>query len=255
MGVQHLESLRQFEVERVKDWLRPGMRVLEIGGGHGFQASIIASWGCDVVSIDIGTVPPREIQRYPVQQYDGKKIPFPNHLFDIVFSSNVLEHVKDLESLLGESRRVLSGGGMAIHILPSPSWRVWTSLAHYVYVASRVIGKSLPVSGGVVPSVSEKIQHRGLWYVIARSLMAGPHGEYPSALSEMYYFSKYRWKNVFHVAGFEIVRTLTSGLFYTGYALLPTLSLESRKKIAKVFGSATYIYILRPQVPNSSQSG
>jgi len=93
----------------------------------------------------------------------------------------------------------------------------------------------------------EKIQHKGIWYLIMRGLVAGPHGEYPSALSEVYYFSKHRWTKVFHNAGFEVVRTFRSGIFYTGYALLPKLSLESRNKIAKMLGSATYIYILRPR--------
>ena len=81
--------------------------------------------------------------------------------------------------------------------------------------------------------------------MIRRALLAGPHGEYPSALLEMYYFSKPRWTKVFRDAGFEIVRVVKSGIFYTGYELLPGLSLESRKKMAKVLGSATYVYILR----------
>ena len=103
---------------------------------------------------------------FPVPDYDGQRIPFSDESFDLVFSSNVLEHVNDVGSLLTESRRVLCREGMAIHILPSPYWRIWTSLAHYVYVALRVMGGSPPVSGGVVPSVTEKIEHRGIWYVI-----------------------------------------------------------------------------------------
>lgn len=244
---QHLQLIRKEEIDAVRPWFKPGMRILEIGGGNGYQAKLIASWGCEVQSIDLPRARAGKQYHFPVQDYDGQHVPFSDESFDLVFSSNVLEHVNDVESLLTESRRVLCRDGMAIHILPSPYWRVWTSLAHYVYVALRVIGRSQPVSGGVVPSVAEKIEHRGIWYVITRGLVAGPHGEYPSALSEMYYFSQHRWTKVFHDAGFEVVRTFKSGLFYTGYALLPRLSLGSRRKIAKVLGSATSIYILRPK--------
>jgi len=243
----HLERLRAVELECIREHLRIGCQILELGGGNGYQAAILSAWGHHTTSIDIA--PPALIhkQYFPVTLYDGKTLSYENGRFDVVFSSNVLEHVKDLELLLAESKRVLRKDGTAIHILPSPYWRLWTSLAHYVYIAMRVLGMQRPVSGGVMPSVSEKIQRRGAWYVIRRALLAGPHGEYPSALSEMYYFSRRRWRNVFHDAGFEVVRVVKSGISYTGYELLPELSLESRKKLARLLGSATYVYILRPR--------
>lgn len=244
-AVTHLERLRAAELDRIRDDLIPGSEILELGGNNGYQAAILSMWGHHVTSIDIALPAAGHARFYPVTLYDGKTLNYDDGRFDVVFSSNVLEHVVDLWSLLAESRRVLRRNGTSIHILPSPYWRFWTSLAHYAYVALRTLGVHRPVSGGVVPSVAEKIQRRGAWYVIRRALLAGPHGEYPSALSEMYYFSKPRWTKVFRDAGFEIVRVAKSGIFYTGYELLPGLSLESRKKMAKVLGSAAYIYILR----------
>lgn len=243
-AVTHLERLRAAELDRIRDKLPAGSRVLELGGNYGYQAAILSVWGHQVASIDIAPAA-QQTQFHPVTLYDGKTLTYDDGRFDVVFSSNVLEHVKDLGALLAESRRVLRRNGTAIHILPSPSWRFWTSIAHYAYVSLRTLGVHRPVSGGVVPSVAEKIERRGVWYVIRRALMAGPHGEYPSALSEMYYFSKRRWTKVFRDAGFEVVRVVKSGIFYTGYELLPGLSLDSRRKIAKVLGSATYIYFLR----------
>tara|TARA_B110000211_G_scaffold157380_1_gene178297 strand:- start:3373 stop:4134 length:762 start_codon:yes stop_codon:yes gene_type:complete len=43
--------------------------------------------------------------------YDGKAIPFPNGHFDCVFSSEVFEHVFNLDELLTEINRVLKTGG------------------------------------------------------------------------------------------------------------------------------------------------
>ena len=245
MDEHHLELLRRAEVEMVKSWFQSGMRVLEIGGGTGFQAAIIASWGCEVTSIDIDGPTPGKTLQYPVQRYDGKSLPFPNHRFDIVFSSNVLEHVQDVGRLLSESRRVLSEQGMAIHILPSPYLRIWTSLAHYVYVALRVVGKARPLSSGMVPSLAEKAQQKGIWYVVSRGLVAGPHGEYPSAVHELYAFSQRRWIRMFRENGFEMIHCSGNGLFYTGYGVLPRLSLTFRRLMGRVLGSSARIYVMQ----------
>jgi SAM-dependent methyltransferase len=207
----------------------------------------LSSWGHDVTSLDVTPPVPGAAQFHPVMLYDGKSIPYGDCSFDVVFSSHVLEHAQALDRLLRESSRVLKPGGHAIHILPSPVWRFWTSVAHYPYVALRGLGVRLAIPSGVVPSVVEKMQHRGVWYVIRRAFTAGPHGEYPSALSEMYYFSKLRWLKVFRENGFEVIRVAEGGLFYTGYGLLPWLSLGAREKMAKVMGCATYVYLLRKE--------
>ena len=242
----HLERLRKAEIEAVKRWLKPGMRVLEIGGGNGYQASIIASWGCEVHSIDLPNVRAAKQRYYPVQDYDGERIPFSHESFDIVFSSNVLEHIGPLSSILLEIRRVLKPGGLAVHILPSPAWRAWTSTAHYIALLRYAIGSRRASNGeSNEPSAQRALQARGLGFLIKRALFAGPHGVYPNALFELYYFSKYRWLRLFRKNGFEPIEVTSNGLFYTGYGLLPWLSLETRRRLARMLGSACHIFVLR----------
>lgn len=50
--------------------------------------------------------------------YDGKTIPFENEHFDSVFSSEVFEHVFNLEDILSEINRVLKKGGSALFTVP-----------------------------------------------------------------------------------------------------------------------------------------
>jgi len=50
--------------------------------------------------------------------YDGKKIPFENEHFDSVFSSEVFEHIFNLEDILIEIYRVLKPGGTALFTVP-----------------------------------------------------------------------------------------------------------------------------------------
>lgn len=50
--------------------------------------------------------------------YDGKKIPFPDQHFDSVLSTEVFEHLFNLEELLGELNRVLKPGGTILFTCP-----------------------------------------------------------------------------------------------------------------------------------------
>ncbi len=50
--------------------------------------------------------------------YDGKTLPFGNEHFDSVFSSEVFEHVFNLEEILAEINRVLKKGGTALFTVP-----------------------------------------------------------------------------------------------------------------------------------------
>jgi hypothetical protein len=56
---------------------------------------MLASWGYDVVSIDIARRPSTapfgfRQQYFPVREYDGKHFPFADEEFDVVFSSHML---------------------------------------------------------------------------------------------------------------------------------------------------------------------
>lgn len=243
----HLERLRLLELERVRLFFSSHSKVLELGAGSGYQAAILDTWGHHVTAVDIAISPSWSPMWFPVLQFNGKVLEYEDEQFDVVFSSNVLEHVKDVESLLAESRRVLRKGGTAIHILPTPQWRLWTSLAHYIHVVLRVAGVRRPHEGDALIAIAGEVRKKGVLPMLKRAMIAGPHGEYPSAFSELYYFSRYRWMGVFREVGFEVVDVVNSGIFYTGYSLIPTLPLRVRQCLARIFGSSTIAYILRPR--------
>jgi hypothetical protein len=80
--------------------------------------------------------------------------------------------------------------------------------------------------------------------MIKRALAPDPHGDYPSACSELYYYRKNRWQRIFREGGFNALKIFNNGIFYTGYGLWPFLSLSVRKKFAKLLGSSCNIFIL-----------
>jgi SAM-dependent methyltransferase len=246
--MSNLVDVRSEEFENVRSFFHPKIRVLEIGGGTGFQASLIATTGASVESIDVAKPPPGVETYFPVRIYGGKTLPFPDDYFDVVFSSNVLEHISDLETMFYEIQRVMKSDGRSIHILPTPAWRTWTSLSHYIHIARRLVGLvggRYHSAGTAHAGTGNPARTRGLWSAVKRVLRDGPHGEYPSAISELWYFSRRRWLNLFRGSGFELVDDRPSGVFYTGYGVFPLISIERRRKLAGILGSATRVFILR----------
>jgi SAM-dependent methyltransferase len=249
----YLQKLRCFEVETVKEWFRPGSTVLEIGGGSGYQASLIAAMGCQVLSFDLASSSELATQEnfYPVQIYDGQHIPVADQSIDVIFSSNVLEHVKNLPLLLEEMQRVLKPEGVAVHILPSPAWRFWTSMGYFGFVLKSLFGLQRPSPGvGTAPitmqDVSKAAGKRGWSQVVKRAILIPfiAHGEYPNALAEFYYYSRSRWVRVFRDNGFYLEKVRGTGLFYTGYELFSNMSCLNRQHLARFLGSACGIYVM-----------
>jgi 2-polyprenyl-3-methyl-5-hydroxy-6-metoxy-1,4-benzoquinol methylase len=115
-----LHRLRTAEIDVVRRWFVPGMRVLELGAGDGFQGHLLSQLGCNVSSIDIEPRANEAGAIHSVLAYDGRRIPFPDGTFDAVFSSNVLEHVMDLPRILRELRRMYHREALGIHLVRAP---------------------------------------------------------------------------------------------------------------------------------------
>lgn len=235
--------------------LKPGMRVLEIGGGSGFQASLIAARDCKVTSIDLANVWPRPEHFYfPVISYDGFTFPCETGSMDLVFSSNVLEHVKDLPRMFREIRRVLADGGRTVDLMPSATWRFWTMTAYFAYVAMSLTGlrKNSPGTGHstVTPDLLAQKAKRQGWIRMARRAAVvpfRPHGEFRNGFFELYYFRAAWWKHVFEANGFEVCQMFGSGVFYSGYSVMPDLPSRVRGILAKVLGSACNVIVAQPK--------
>lgn len=234
--------LREHEVQIVTGLLGDRQKkILEIGGGNGWQAHLLHKQGYDVTSIDIS--PQTGSSTYfPVLKYDGHQIPFKDSLFDVVFSSNVLEHIAHLDKFEQELHRVLAPEGIAIHVLPTSAWRFWTSITHPFQVI-RALRRILPGgkrynTGKTGANDIKKSWHYAFW--------PNRHGEKGNSFSEIYWFSQTAWSRHFKNTGWDIIHIGTSRLFYTGQLVLNSrLPITTRKTMAKYLGAATKVYILK----------
>lgn len=257
-----LERIRRAEVEPLRSQFPAGSRVLELGGGSGFQASMLSSWGCDVRSIDVATRPDPHSQRYgrqyfAVTTYDGRNIPFADSSFDVVYSSHMLYHAVDLDWMLAEIARVLSPGGVAIHVLPSASWRFWTTMAHYPNLVKKLVGrprrlpaKSLAAGSGLsherASTVAEHLTKRLSLLSRARLLLTvRPLGPSKDVFAEWSSFRRRRWRAAFLAAGCSEVELVRGPLFYTGHLMAPGLPFSMRSLLALLLGPASFVWIMR----------
>ena len=247
--LEFLSEIRRWEAERIVSHFRSGARVLDIGAGTGQQALEFSQRGFDVEAIDVPDSLYSEAHVFPVRQYDGVTLPFPDRSFDIVFSSSVLEHVPDLTSLHSEIRRVLRDDGYAVHVLPTHIWRIWTSVAEFN--ALWLDWRALKLYPQFPITHTEYWRLRYAWRVafrrIGRALFRQRrHGAHGNIWTEIRYFNPHCWRRNFSANGFRIQQDYALGLFYTGYlALGPKLSVATRARLARILGSACQLYVLR----------
>ena len=249
-SIEFLHRVRDHELRAVMRHLRPGARVLEIGGGTGYQAGRLAEGGFRVTSIDVGVTQYKRRRVFPVIEYDGVGFPFRDATFDVVFSSSVLEHVADLGQLHRESRRVLKPGGCCLHVMPSAVWRLWESVTHYVELVQRWSAQSRLL---LPRRWSCKELHRA-WRAVRKMVYLGReyaavprHGATGNAVTELWTFSRRRWVRHFLRHHFTVIRAEPIGLFYTGHMVCGNRwGLPSRERAARVLGAAAILYVVQP---------
>src|SRR4051794_7005728 len=172
-SIEHLDRLRRAEIDVIVGELPRGpLRILEIGAGTGRQAAELARHGFAVEAIEIPDSNYAGQRLFSLTDYDGRHIPFPDASFDVVFSSNVLEHVPDLPQVHREIHRVLKPGGFCLHILPTPSWRLWTTLSAFPAAFQHVGALGVEMAPRGRPNARELARLARVWLRAARHLGA-----------------------------------------------------------------------------------
>lgn len=96
--------------------------VLDVGGGPGYFASAFAARGARYVPVepDVGEMAAAGIRVPGSVRGDGQALPFRANAFDVVYSSNVAEHVPAPWTMAAEMLRVARPGGLVVL-----SYTVW----------------------------------------------------------------------------------------------------------------------------------
>jgi SAM-dependent methyltransferase len=109
-----------------------GVSILDVGCGVGMYTSAFQRYTDDVVGIEIEW--PRAQQaaasETAVAQGVGEALPFADRTFDVVFSHEVLEHVRDDRRAVEEMVRVARSGGHLVVFVPN---RLYPFETHGIY--------------------------------------------------------------------------------------------------------------------------
>ncbi|HEX3694080.1 MAG TPA: class I SAM-dependent methyltransferase [Polyangia bacterium] len=218
---------------------------LEIGGGDGFLASLLVPLCRSFVTTDsfrprLVDGDQRKVRRLVC---DGTAVPFKDQSFDFIFSSSVLEHVRDRAAVYQEMRRCLRPGGLMLHIMPSRTWKLLQLIFYYPHLLigggdlllDRLSRLSVSASGAgaaALPALAaptaappaalsfDRWSDQRRWRVSLRTVLQGMvprvHGEYPDHVREWVGFGAEAWKSEFQAAGLHVCRIARLPL-YSGY--------------------------------------
>jgi SAM-dependent methyltransferase len=184
---------------------------------------------------------------------DAADLPFEDDYFDLVFSSNVLEHVEQLGVAFAEMKRVLAPGGNMIHSMPTWTWKCIQLVGRPVALVVRIVRRFIP--GMSVGSERAQAGSHGLLRGLGQSkrsliqrvidlIIPTVHGVSGNHLNEYFQFRPQWWRRKFDQAGIECYRS--SPLFlHSHYDLLPYRFMGLRVRLGRVGFASVEVFWLR----------
>jgi SAM-dependent methyltransferase len=241
-----LRDLRQIIGEEL---FARSSRVLELGAGDGVQTVALRELFDEVTPTDpdpFGNVDGMIVA-------DAANLPFEDNSFDLIFSSNVLEHVENLDEAFTEMKRVMVPSGVMIHSMPTGTWKVAQLVGRPFASAIKIFRRLVPgISanpgrvklGGSFDSHSSVESNRSLPQRIIGLVIPTVHGVSGNHISEFNRFRPRWWKKQFDYSGFDCYRT-SSLFFHSPYDLLPYRFMGLRDLIGRKGLASVDVYWLR----------
>lgn len=230
-------------------------RGLELGAGDGFQSALLARYVRSLVATDyrqhiipspgaasagaaVGDAgKTRSLAaaaggagRVDFMICDAERVDevFGPDEFDLLFSSNMMEHLPDPGRALRGMASVLTPDGIAIHVIPSPFWKFCYIAGFYPnavlgradrfmrrHSRARAVAEEKAEGEFDAWDNNPKVASRPRPY-LARLLWPAAHGASGSNLREFRLFSRSYWLEQFAAAGFRVAATLC-GPVSSGY--------------------------------------
>ncbi|MDP3763190.1 MAG: methyltransferase domain-containing protein [bacterium] len=255
---KYLHAIRKREIDVIFSLLSQKHFIsgLEVGAGDGFQTTLLAPHVDKLISSDLNFKRIKESLKVSKVEYkaidaDSIKGVFKPNTFDIIFSSNMLEHVHDSYKFLAATQPMLTDNGYAIHVVPSRHIKIFYLLFYYPHLAvlafDRILGKlkGEPFFRGMGVNLENNINTNALSQTPAnrlkRFLVPSLHGNFSGHIEEFIAFGKKQWEQKFIEAGYSTV-TYTKGPAFSGYGF----GFDVLRKLLERLGvSSEHIFILK----------
>lgn len=149
------------------------LSLLDIGCGHGLIHKHLKNSNLEIVGIEVADqvieLVRQENPEISYLSYDGEKLPFNDHQFDIAITICVMHHVKPdaWPSFLQEMKRVIKPGGLAIVFEHNP----YNPITRYI-VAHNVLDEDAVLLPS--PQLKKLMRHAGFLDVKTRNILFTP---------------------------------------------------------------------------------
>ncbi len=247
-------ALRHFEIQAMMKPFPAGgfANALELGCGNGGSSLHLEDWchrltATDYDALKFRTAPTSKTSFVAI---DAQELsPFQTGAMDLIFSSNLLEHLPDVEKCLRDCTRVLKRGGYAVHMMPNRTWKCLNLLLFYPLLVQGGCMKLLHplVADGGKPHITvalddnlhEVIERRSL----VKRLLPQRHGFAKSHVDEWLRWNDRRWLRLFEASGLEVLRVVHLPFYFGhGYVFRRLLRLGNRLGLSSSTG---YVMVKR----------
>lgn len=219
---QWMPFLRKFELDKIFDGFPEGHfdKALELGCGSGEHSKHLESYCRKLTALEYNEnrLVARSGEKTTFVTGDAQDLSrFSDEEMDLIFSSNLIEHLPNPDHCLAECRRVVKQEGLIIHTVPNRTWKIVSLLLYYPFQIKTVFRLMFSSNKSVKSSRSKAARLKidgnlrlingtcSLIKKIPRKLLPKVHGVSKSNLSEFKNWGEKCWINIFEKNGFEVV--------------------------------------------------
>lgn len=240
--------------------------VLEVGCGNGFVSYLLSSISNKVVAADLCSrsskthtvgidIANRFFDKLGVSNAhlcscSVEGLPFKDNTFDVIFSSYVLQYLKDRSLALRELKRVVKKDGIIILMLPNFIERIYAFFQFYLYLFIKLMNMltaKLSIKQGVAketgPGKIDIVRFKDNYRYFP---FPGPHGAYKNSAIEMIRHMPLNWNKEFKTGGLKIEKSFTTT--FSPYPLFLTVSSHLEAVMSALLGPFTRFFSTKPVI-------
>lgn len=237
---------------------------LEMGAGDGFQSKLLFRYTKRLISTDFDPNRLRQQDQDGIQYKicDAELIDtyFNGETFDLIFSSNLFEHLPNVDNALLRIKSITQPDSLVVLIMPSPFWALCHFFLYYpvkIYDFGKKRFRKIEKKSNkiykakVLSSLNRGNNLKALPLTrpgfLNKIRWPQPHGVSNTNFEELIKFRKKFWCAKFKSNGFKII-DIKKGPVMSGYGF----QLDRIRAVLERLGFAgEYIYYLSPIIPRS----
>jgi ubiquinone/menaquinone biosynthesis C-methylase UbiE len=219
--------LRKFEIDKIFDGLHKDYfdKALELGCGSGKYSKYLAFYCKKLIAIEYNKdrLTSSNDDKTTFMVADAQNLSqFPDNEMDLIFSSNLIEHLPQIGRCLNECRRVVKQEGLIVHTVPNRTWKFFHLLLYYPFGVKvmlwRLLSSKKALCLGEFIDTKAKLDSNlsSLDYSLKKVLWPKTHGISKSHFAEFRNWAEKRWINLFKNNGLEVVNIIRLP-FYFGW--------------------------------------